>query len=321
MGVCGTRRGDEGDVSAPGRSLRMFLVDGTPGGLVTAEIMNWTGHLLAGSRTELRELLARPEAHRTGIYLLIGDAPDSIGGLRVYIGEGDDISTRLASHQREKDFWQRAVLVTSKDANLTKAHARYLESRFLEIARAAQRAEIVNSTSPPLIGLPEADRSDMEYFITQALIALPMLGVDVLRTRRFAELPSEGIEDRAGGASALVDQVAPPTFPTFVLANSRSGWTATAIEADGEFSVLKGSQARLTHNGNGSYVELRSRLERDGTLDMSGEHAVFTRDHVFASPSAAASVVGGASVNGRTSWREAETGATYAEWQDRLLQS
>jgi len=27
-----------------GRSIRLFLVDGSPNGLLTAEIMNWTGH-------------------------------------------------------------------------------------------------------------------------------------------------------------------------------------------------------------------------------------------------------------------------------------
>ncbi len=31
-----------------GRSLRLFLVDGTPNGLLTAEIMNWTGHVRRG---------------------------------------------------------------------------------------------------------------------------------------------------------------------------------------------------------------------------------------------------------------------------------
>ncbi|MCZ7629642.1 MAG: hypothetical protein M5U19_11580 [Microthrixaceae bacterium] len=30
-----------------GKSIRLFLVDGTPGGLLTAEIMNWTGHVIA----------------------------------------------------------------------------------------------------------------------------------------------------------------------------------------------------------------------------------------------------------------------------------
>jgi hypothetical protein len=33
-----------------GQSIRMFLVDGTHGGIITAEIMNWTGHVLSARR-------------------------------------------------------------------------------------------------------------------------------------------------------------------------------------------------------------------------------------------------------------------------------
>ncbi|WP_280550702.1 hypothetical protein [Halomonas sp. 11-S5] len=36
-----------------GRSIRLFLVDGTPNGLLSAEIMNWTGHVLTGPRSKL----------------------------------------------------------------------------------------------------------------------------------------------------------------------------------------------------------------------------------------------------------------------------
>lgn len=48
-----------------GRSVRLFLVDGKSTGLITAEIMNWTGHVLTGPRAELRKVLTRPEVSRT----------------------------------------------------------------------------------------------------------------------------------------------------------------------------------------------------------------------------------------------------------------
>jgi len=290
-----------------GRTVRLFLIDGTPGGLVTAEIMNWSGHVLAGPRSDLSSLLRREETHRTGVYLLLGDAPDSVGGIRLYVGEGDDISTRIAKHAREKEFWERAVVVSSKDANLNKAHARYIEARFIQISRSARRSELDNETSPPLINLPEADVSDMEYFISQALIALPVLGVNVFRA---PVVDAAIVPDLSGVDDPGV---------RFTYASRREGWVARAVEVDGEFMVLAGSETRLVHNGNGSYVPLRQRLEKDGTIDVSGELGVFTRTQVFASPSAAASVVGGRSANGRTSWTEESTGLTYAEWQNREL--
>lgn len=36
-----------------GKQIKLFLVDGTPGGLSTAEITNWTGHVLTAPRSQL----------------------------------------------------------------------------------------------------------------------------------------------------------------------------------------------------------------------------------------------------------------------------
>ena len=62
-----------------GKSVRLFLADGTPGGLLTAEIMNWTGHVVAAPRSDLAAFLKGAETSRTGIYILIGDDPESVG--------------------------------------------------------------------------------------------------------------------------------------------------------------------------------------------------------------------------------------------------
>src|ERR1700744_2102267 len=107
-----------------GRSIRLYLADGTPGGLLTAEIMNWTGHVVAAPRSDLARLRKRDEASRTGVYVLLGDDPDALGSAMAYIGEGDDVGERLAQHAKPgelggKDFWDRVIVLTSKDANRT----------------------------------------------------------------------------------------------------------------------------------------------------------------------------------------------------------
>ena len=63
-----------------GKQTKLFLVDGKPGGLTTAEITNWTGHVLTASRSDVAELLRRDEASRTGVYLLLGEDSDASGG-------------------------------------------------------------------------------------------------------------------------------------------------------------------------------------------------------------------------------------------------
>lgn len=56
-------------------------------------------------------------------------------------------------------------MVTSKDAKVIKAYARYLEGRFITLAQQAGRCRLENGTAPAPLTLPEPDVSDMEYFI------------------------------------------------------------------------------------------------------------------------------------------------------------
>lgn len=297
-----------------GKSVRLFLADGTPGGLITAEIMNWTGHMVTAPRSELAALLKRPEASRTGIYILVGDNPESVGSQMAYVGEGDDVGKRIYQHARPetqggKDFWERAIVITSKDANLTKAHARYLESRLIALAFHANRSTLTNSTAPEPIALPEADVSDMEYFIEQARIVLPVLGINIFRSLAVVDQDAR---------ESLVAQSAVAS-PVFELRVKRGGVVAQAQEIDGEFTVLAGSTARFGWAGapGHNYRGLREKLEHDGTLVPAADGATmrFTRNQVFASPSAAAAVVTGRSANGRTEWATQDGQLTYGDWQ------
>src|SRR5258707_9688651 len=163
-----------------GKSIRIFLVDGTPTGLWTAEITNWTGHVLVAHRIRIQEALSRPEATKTGVYLLVGE---EAGRSIVYVGEGDCIADRVRAHAKDadKEFWERVCLITSKDVNLTKAHVRYLESRLVQIIKENNRALVTNGNEPSPKVLPEADVSDMEFFVGQLKILLPTVGMDFLR--------------------------------------------------------------------------------------------------------------------------------------------
>lgn len=302
-----------------GKSVLLFLADGTPGGLLTAEIMNWTGHVVAAPRSDLGALRKREESSRTGIYILMGEDPNSLGGTVAYIGEGDDISARLYEHSRPesqggKDFWDRVIILTSKDANLTKAHARYLESRLITVASQAGRALLLNKQTPPSPSLPESHKSDMEYFITQAKIVLPVLGVNLLRSATASA--------RTPYVQPSANSVEPATSPNFEMTLKKYAITATAQEVDGEFTVFEGSQARPTWSGaDDGYKRLREKLDTDGTLALSedGLSAVFTRNHVFASTSAAAAIVAGRSANGRIEWKTQDSGISYGNWQNRQV--
>ena len=59
--------------SRQGRSLELYFIDGRPDGMLTAEVFNWTGHVLMAPRTQIAEALQREEAGYTGVYLLLGE--------------------------------------------------------------------------------------------------------------------------------------------------------------------------------------------------------------------------------------------------------
>jgi hypothetical protein len=276
--------------------------------------MNWTGHVLVAPRSQLPEALKRAEAGRTGIYLLTGDDPEQPARLRVYIGEGDSVIDRLKMHAKDvtKDFWTHACIVTSKDANLTKAHVRYLESRLVELAKSANRASIANGNEPSAKQLPESDIADMEFFLVQMQVVLPVVGLDLLRPRA-----------KPGIVMPLSQAVLPERKQLeLTLTNKKHGITAAAIEDDGEMVILSGSLAVAKEDfSSNNYAQLRAAMIQDGRLKLlpDAQRYELTSDVVVASPSAAAAVILNRNSNGRTEWRVSATGQTLKEWQDSLL--
>ena len=302
-----------------GRSIRLFLVDGTPIGLLTAEIVNWTGHVLMGPRSKLGELIQRPECNRTGVYFLIGPVLDSSLRPLVYIGETDDVATRLKQHNRletkdstnsGKDFWEKVCVVTSKDENLTKAHVKYLESLLIQIATETGRCVLVNGTAHRYSSLPESDRADMSFFIEQIRTVLPAIGLDFLRER--PSLVNQSVQQT---------NIAIENLPRFVLEVPKYEIKAEAQEIDCEFVVLADSIARAEWSGSEhSYQYLHRQLCETGVLrPVDDSLRRFVSTYAFASPSAAAAVVTGRTANGRREWKVKSTGQSYGDWQDQQV--
>lgn len=235
--------------------------------------------------------------------------------MTIALGESDVLAKRLRYHDAQKDFWERAVLITSSDDNLTKAHARYLESRLINIAAAAARSTLDNGTAPEPPALPEADVAVMNEFIRDLQIVLPVLGINLFRGRTAAAPAEEGSTPELGYS------------PVFRLAVPKVGIAARAQEIDGEFTVLEGSTvasqirtsanyASSTTSAYAAYEATHRKLREDGSIDIGQTPAVLTRDVVFTSPSTAGAIVTGRSCNGRDAWKT-DSGTTYGGWQQR----
>lgn len=294
-----------------GRTVKIHLIDGFPNGLISAEIMNWTGRFTVAPRSQLNRLAKRDEVKRSGIYFLKGSNPKDPSQDMIYIGESDNILNRLINHEndRDKDFWEKTIIVTSKDENLTKAHVRYLESRLIHIANQVKRALVINNTNPEPTNLPESDKDDMDYFLEQIQMILPVLGFSFVNP-----LPDVGVNHNVNNS------IVSPIFNMIY-----SGATAKAQEINGEFVVLEGSLSRKAHTKSlaDSYLHIRERLVNNGVLidtDLNGFWE-FSQNTPFQSPSTAANIVGGASINGREQWKVQDDGQTYAKWLEAQIKN
>ena len=279
----------------PSATIKLFLVHGDPSRLRTAEISNWTGKAVAGPRSEFDEIAAREEASHSGVYILTG-TDDETGRPAVYIGEGENVRDRLKRHL-SLPFWNRLVFFTSKDENLTKAHTRHLEGLLIEQARAVGRAVLTNGMSSGS-KLPESDREDMTVFLHRILQLLPVLGSD-------AFVPVS----RAPGSRTEREKL----FCRVKGCEARGHLTPAGL------LVLRGSQAVLrAHPSAENYpatLAQRNELIAAETLVQDTDRYVFAEDVEFSSPSAAAAVVAGGSMNRLVAWRN-EKGQTLKDLEE-----
>jgi hypothetical protein len=279
------------------------LIDGTPQGMRTAEVGNWTGLALVCPRTALARFSARPEVRRTGVYILVGPSDSSSSKLAVYVGEGDDVWSRIVSHDATKDFWTWVVLFVSKDDNMTKAHVRWLEGTLVREITAAKKAEINNGNEPSGGKLPEVDTADMQTFFENMRLVLPVLGVNVFAVEEAHATASEG---------------------ALVLELKWEDAKAECVVRDGQFIVRSGAYARVKEVDSlgDSTRALRHNLLKTGVLlPIVGSTTLlrFTQEYAFDSPSAAAGVVAGTGLNGRAQWKVKGKGISYKEWQEQQV--
>ncbi|MEB8430627.1 GIY-YIG nuclease family protein [Cocleimonas sp. KMM 6892] len=259
-------------------TIKLFLVHGSPNGLRTAELSNWSGKAVAAPRTEIPELLKREELSSPGFYLLTGVDPES-GDRAIYIGEAENVAIRLKGHA-SKDFWNSVTVFVSKDENLTKAHIRYLEGILIVKANNNGNAVVMNAASSGA-RLPESDAAEMDVFLEKCLQLMPVLGVSDFNEKL----------DQASESNEL-------------LYCKIKGLVATGKRTANGFIVFAGSQAVLEHRPSAKNMRAkREHLIDKDLLVPNGDHLIFTKDVEFGSPSTAGSVVRGGNTNGLTYWR------------------
>lgn len=289
-----------------GKKLTVYMIDGTAYGPRLSEIGNWVGKAIYSPRAAVNKIMNRPEFDNPGIYCLKGDPTDDAFDEKIYIGEAENIKTRLKQHLSDsnKDF-KELIFFVSKDELLTKTQIRYLESRLVQLALEAKTAQIDNGNSPSLPTLHEADISDMEYFLEQIKLILPVMGFNFL----ISSTANSQQSNESNGTNEVHEKY-------FIRTRT---FKATMTETDQGYIVAKGSEAKklLSNSCTETYRNMRRKLVETKIMVEDGDKLIFAEDAVFSSPSAASNMILGRNSNGFTEWVN-NSGKTFKEVQETL---
>jgi hypothetical protein len=268
------------------KTIKLFLLDGMPNGRMTCELSNWTGKAYKLPRNMIKDSSSRDELSSTGVYFLFGKPDLTSEKDVIYIGEAENIIKRLSQHLNEKDYWNEAVVLISKDDNLNKAHIKYLENRLHQIAIKVNRYKVKNNNTPTQPSISESDQAEMEEFIEN----IKML-VNVLGFKAFEELIQESTNNKEVSSNFFI--------------KAARGANAQGQQTSDGFVVLKDSEiaSSTVDSYPDGWKNSRQELIDNGTIIAKNGKLIFSNDYLFNSPSAAAAIVMGRSANGLMEWK------------------
>ena len=134
-------------------------------------------------RYALNKYIKQSQSEIPGLYILYNEV--STGEQSVYIGEAENIGTRLKQHENAmaKDFWTHTIVFQETSNRLNKAHYKNLEYRVYRLAKESQRAYIVNKVSPTQSVVSIGDQCIIEEYLKMIRSTLIVFNYKFLEPR------------------------------------------------------------------------------------------------------------------------------------------
>ena len=266
------------------KTIQIFLPHGDPRGIRVSEITTRIVQVIEVPRSLLPDFFKLPESNQVAVYFLFGESVDG-EEQKVYIGQTGDLRGRLAIHNREKDFWERALVLISKTNSLTQTHALFLEWHCLQASRKAGRYSDENGNNGSKPHTPTPMEADCLEIFETGQVLMSSLGFPIFNP--VIVTPESGVEEEFYCKS--------------------SGSQGRGVYTPEGFVVRKGSIGRrenVPHIVGKAGERLRARLVDSCVMRPEGDTSlVFERDHLFRSPSMAALALMGRSANGWVEWK------------------
>lgn len=277
---------------AYGKSIELFLANGTADSLITAELSNWNGKAIKIPRIEVVEC-NRDDIKGPGVYFLFCKDEDEADA--VYIGESENVKERLIQHLRdfsadkEKYYWTTAVIFTGRDLN--KTLIRYLEDRLVVLARDSKRYKVLTKNTYAKTVIKESQVAAMEEFIDNIKVLINTLGYKVLEPT--IQLSTGGSEEQE------------------VLYLNTGNASAKGITTTEGFVIFAGAIVNKKTSAKSLNKNMAAKREKLLASDKVKDY-VTTEDILFSSSSAAADFITGYSVSGPACWKNS-VGKTLKE--------
>ncbi len=100
-------------------TLNLHLPDGSPENYIAVTSFNWTGECVKCSRSDINKITTRYSDVKSGVYFLFGYNEAKMP--QVYVGESEDIITRIMQHIKDKDkIWFEEIVIVTSSNILTK---------------------------------------------------------------------------------------------------------------------------------------------------------------------------------------------------------
>ena len=291
------------------KTIKLFIMESKKN-LKAVDLSNWIGKVYIGDRKHVEIIQTIPDiAKSTGVYFLLGRDIDSDETF-LYIGEADDVAHRIKQHANTKsmEWFEKFIVFVSKDMDLTKAHVRYLEKSFYDLAKEnLTTISLQNKCCPPGSNLSDSDIAYMQEFQNNMVLILNNLGlIDFVKTSEtettkskkniFYLSLSQDRKDKDGNVAQARMQI-----------------------TENGYLLLKGSyiesverQSFKTH----IYHKIREKLEAEGVFEQSDVKGLLVaKENIpFKACSAAAAVAKNRATNGRSEWK-LQDGTTLDEFE------
>jgi hypothetical protein len=158
------------------RYIRLYLKNGSLDGFFHVEDINTIATIYSCPRDSITDLINEKNSGYFGVYFLLSSK-------QVYIGQASNLLKRVEQHKIGKDWWERVVILTTKDDSLNKTKIDYLESEFIKKANLAGTLDIDNKNNGVKHKVDRFDEEFLNQFINDALVILELIGIKVFKTK------------------------------------------------------------------------------------------------------------------------------------------